>query len=277
MSEHSTTTVEKLNKQTGEIIPVQELPSDIAPYQGISTKRVTPEQEKTLTDKVDENELDVLPTGEIYLSQIGYRRRLNKSFGPGGWALVPRSHLMSKGNLLCREYALFAEGRFIAEAIGEQEYYPNNPRMSYASAAESVKSNALMRCCKDLGVASECWDKRFTEGFKTKFCVIIDNPNPNSRTKKIWVRKGKEDQMKAESEYSESEQPTQSTQGSMGSATGITSITPGQVAMVKSALKRSGKDGNGLMQYLIQEIGVEGIEQIPADKINNVLKWLEAK
>ena len=30
--------------------------------------------------------------------------------------------------------------------------------MVYGKAMEAAKSNALMRCCKDLGVASELWD-----------------------------------------------------------------------------------------------------------------------
>ncbi len=30
--------------------------------------------------------------------------------------------------------------------------------LQYGKACESAKSNALMRCCKDLGIASELWD-----------------------------------------------------------------------------------------------------------------------
>lgn len=34
--------------------------------------------------------------------------------------------------------------------------------MVYGKAMEAAKSNALMRCCKDLGVASELWDPQVT-------------------------------------------------------------------------------------------------------------------
>lgn len=44
--------------------------------------------------------------------------------------------------------------RLVAVARGEQDFFdPNNISM----AAEGCKSNALTRCCKDLGIASELW------------------------------------------------------------------------------------------------------------------------
>ena len=33
---------------------------------------------------------DTFCAGLIYIPEIKYRRMLNKAFGPGGWALVPR-------------------------------------------------------------------------------------------------------------------------------------------------------------------------------------------
>ncbi len=60
---------------------------------------------------------------------------------------------MIKGKILVRDYALFCLGRFVAQAKGEHEAFTTLP-MSIGTAEESAKSNALMRCCKDLGVAS---------------------------------------------------------------------------------------------------------------------------
>lgn len=59
--------------------------------------------------------------------------------------------------MITREYALYAHGRFVAQAMGEHTFY-SRTNLSYGKACESAKSNALMRCCKDLGVASELWD-----------------------------------------------------------------------------------------------------------------------
>ena len=39
------------------------------------------------------------------------------------------------------------------------------------TASEGAKSNALMRCCKDLGVASVLWDPIFIAQWKSKYAV----------------------------------------------------------------------------------------------------------
>ena len=68
-------------------------------------------------------------------------------------------------------------------ARGEQEYFDPS---GIPTATEACKSNALMRCCKDLGIASELWsveianprvipdvsrDPSFIRTFKTKHCA----------------------------------------------------------------------------------------------------------
>lgn len=42
----------------------------------------------------------------------------------------------------------------MSTARGEQAYFDAD---NLATASEGCKSNALMRCCKDLGIASELW------------------------------------------------------------------------------------------------------------------------
>ena len=65
---------------------------------------------------------------------------------------------MTEGaQLITREYALYCQSRFVAQATGEHTFYSKS-NLSYGKACESAKSNALMRCCKDLGIASELWD-----------------------------------------------------------------------------------------------------------------------
>jgi hypothetical protein len=44
--------------------------------------------------------------------------------------------------------------RLVSVARGEQEYFDPS---GVPTATEACKSNALMRCCKDLGIASELW------------------------------------------------------------------------------------------------------------------------
>jgi hypothetical protein len=58
------------------------------------------------------------------------------------------------------------------------------------TAVEGCKSNAMMRCCKDLGVASELWDPRFCRNFMAQHAkeVFVENQLTRKR-RKIWMRK----------------------------------------------------------------------------------------
>lgn len=148
-------------------------PTEPPNYDGISQLTLGEATVKILQQPIPVEDLDVLPTGEVYASQVRYRRILNAAFGPGGWGLRPRGGWLRQDNMLCREYALFVAGHYVSEAIGECEYQENNPRMTWATATEGVKSIALVRCCKDLGIASECWDRHFCDAFQATHCVKV--------------------------------------------------------------------------------------------------------
>lgn len=47
-----------------------------------------------------------------------------------------------------------ADARLVAVARGESEFFDAT---GINNAHEGAKSNALMRCCKDLGIAGELW------------------------------------------------------------------------------------------------------------------------
>lgn len=78
--------------------------------------------------------------------------------------------------------------RLVSIARGEQDYFSKD---GIPTASEGCRSNALMRCCKDLGVASELWDPRFIRKFKTTNLreVFVEHQATKKRTK-IWLRKG---------------------------------------------------------------------------------------
>ena len=58
------------------------------------------------------------------------------------------------------------------------------------TAAEGCKSNALMRCCKDLGIASELWDPRWLRKFKTEYTkeIFVEHILSKKKTK-FFIRK----------------------------------------------------------------------------------------
>lgn len=78
--------------------------------------------------------------------------------------------------------------RFIAQARGECQFFADD---GIATAGEGCKSNALMRCCKDLGIASELWDPRYIRDFKKKWAQEIWVEHVVTKKKRqTWVRKG---------------------------------------------------------------------------------------
>lgn len=163
-------------------------------FHGLGTQSFGKEIQEILGQPIASDDIEITPDGLIYLPEIKYRRILNRSFGAGGWGLAPRSQTMIAKNgfqggagTLTREYALIANGRLVSIARGEQDFFSEK---GIPTATEGCKSNALMRCCKDLGIASELWDPKFIREFKKKYTdnVFVEHV-PTKKKKKIWKRK----------------------------------------------------------------------------------------
>ncbi|KAJ7026159.1 mitochondrial genome maintenance protein [Mycena alexandri] len=197
---NSTSTTTTDLKPTGSETPAAGLPDLSLPeesgptatdwsksYSGLSQQAFAKEIADVLLAPLDPIDIEIKPDGLIYLPEIKYRRVLNRAFGPGAWGLAPRSETNVGPKIVSREYALVCHGRLVAIARGEQEYFDPS---GIPTATEACKSNALMRCSKDLGVASELWDPRFIREFKTKYCVeVFAEHVPTKKKYKLWRRK----------------------------------------------------------------------------------------
>ena len=162
-------------------------------HYGVGSRRFSPEQQTILERVPEDDDIDILPSGEIYYGQVQYRRRLNEAFGPGGWGLIPVGDWSQDGETLIREYALVVEGRIVATGMGEADFQPNNARYSKATAAESLKSIALRRAAKDIGIADDCWDRRFVKRWIKDNAVRVWTEgvakNNKGEKKPMWRRK----------------------------------------------------------------------------------------
>ncbi|BDD58099.1 hypothetical protein MAP00_003406 [Monascus purpureus] len=159
-------------------------------FHGLSAEPFPKEAADILLAPTDPEEVEIKPDGILYLPEIKYRRILNKAFGPGGWGLVPRSESIVTPKTVTREYALVCNGRLVSVARGEQDYFSPD---GIPTATEGCRSNALVRCCKDLGIASELWDPRWIRKFKAEYTreAWVEHV-VNKRKSKIWVRKDDE-------------------------------------------------------------------------------------
>ncbi|KAJ3207297.1 hypothetical protein HDU67_007544 [Dinochytrium kinnereticum] len=148
-------------------------------YKGASQEPFPKHIVDVLLGEIPDKDIEIKP-------EIKYRRILNRAFGPGGWGLVPRGPHTIGNRTISREYALFCLGRFVSQARGEQDYFSED---GLPTATEGCKSNALMRCCKDLGIASELWDPAFIREFKQRACVNVWAVSGSSGARKsIWRR-----------------------------------------------------------------------------------------
>ncbi|KAJ9209640.1 hypothetical protein DTO166G4_8770 [Paecilomyces variotii] len=156
-------------------------------FHGLSAAPFPKEVADILLAETDPEEVEIKPDGIVYLPEIKYRRILNRAFGPGGWGLVPRSESIVTPKTVTREYALVCNGRLVSVARGEQDYFSPD---GIPTATEGCRSNALVRCCKDLGIASELWDPRWIRKFKAKYTreVFVEHV-VTKRKSKIWIRK----------------------------------------------------------------------------------------
>jgi hypothetical protein len=157
-------------------------------FSNISSNSFPKEAIEVLTAPIDVNDVEIKPDGIIFLPEIKYRRILNKAFGPGGWALAPRGKYQKhNNNIVSQEYALFCLGQYIGQAFGEQTF--GIGLKTIATALEGAKSNALMRCCKDIGIASELWDPNFIREWKKNHAVSVWCENQKTKQRKLLYRR----------------------------------------------------------------------------------------
>ena len=159
-------------------------------WHGLGAKPFDTTVQTELAKELAFTDIEIKPDGLIYLPEIKYRRILSKAFGPGGWGLVPRSETIVTPKLVTREYGLVCHGQLVSVARGEQDYFSES---GIPTATEGCKSNALMRCCKDLGIGSELWDPVFIKRFKSEQCIdkFVEHITTKKK-KKIWLRKDRQ-------------------------------------------------------------------------------------
>jgi hypothetical protein len=114
----------------------------------------------------------------IYIEHAFLRDRLNQAIGTCQWSIVPRNRWAEEFTIPARtgkpevhgtrvyvEAMLIIRGAFVAEAVGDMDYYPKNNQQNYGDAVEGAKTAALRRCCKEIGIGLQAWKKDWCEGW----------------------------------------------------------------------------------------------------------------
>lgn len=155
------------------------------------TIKITPKQKKILYEKVNPKDVEIKPTGQIYLPWGWYQTKLREVFG-FEWELFPGGKANMVGRLVIREWWLIIQGKPYGNAFGECDYIANNPVMTYGDAIEGTKSNATTRLCKGLGMASELWNPTWVKNWIAEYAeTYIDKGKIRWRKKDTTKKKTK--------------------------------------------------------------------------------------
>lgn len=152
----------------------------------ITRESFSSEIANTLKKDIPVEQIEIKPDGMIYLPEIFYRKRLLDAFGPGGWCLLPKSDILLVEGYYIREYGLYCQGNFVSQAFGEES---QSSIMGPSTAIESIKSQALMRCCKDIGIAADLWNPNYIRSFKSQYCISLPCEHAISKKQKVLWRK----------------------------------------------------------------------------------------
>lgn len=143
---------------------------------------LTPEESKSLQETFPDEAFKPGAAGKdelIYIEHASLRDRFNSVLGLGQWALIltrpywaelyqvwdKESGGKKSATRIYAQCALLVRGSYVAEAIGDSSYFPDNARMNYGDAAEGAKSQAFRRCAKEFGVGLQAWHKDWCDGW----------------------------------------------------------------------------------------------------------------
>jgi len=143
-------------------------------FQNMSIGGLPEEASKIILKETDADlvEFKDRKTGIIYMPTVHCRARLTDAFGLAGWALQENeATINTEQEKFFFKGSLYVHGRFIAQAIGAQQYFNNNKSQDYSDAYESAKTDCLSRCCKDLSMFKELWMPHWISKWKKDYAV----------------------------------------------------------------------------------------------------------
>lgn len=168
-------------EQPKQITPAQAKVEAIASltmsaYQKAATLQLSKEETAMLQEDFPDEAFRPGAAGKehlLYIEHAFLRDRFVKVFGMGGWAIIPRNRWAEpfvtqkgvEGSRVYVEAMLVVRGAFVAEAVGEMEYYPKNPAQNYGDAVEGAKTAAFRRCAKEFGVGLQAWKTEWCHGW----------------------------------------------------------------------------------------------------------------
>lgn len=135
--------------------------------------------------------------GSLYVLSSFYPDLLNRTFGVGGWNIIPISEPTFIQNqdgskIVTREFGLYFLGRFMVMGVADGPLYHNVGYKSGLSYAfEFAKREALAFCCKELGMAKNIYEEEFVKKWRDENADTVTCEHLTTKlTKQMWIKKG---------------------------------------------------------------------------------------
>lgn len=225
------------------------LPSDpMMTASFVGTLKLKDKQIAALRRPLDPSEIDWKPLVKDgppilpYVSHNPCRDRLDAAFGLGGWGMVPVGMPKEKDGVIYVPFAMVVDGVPRIYAWGEQAYHDNNKQMTYGDALEGAKSNAIVRCGKELGIGRELWTKAYRERLQG------------------GRRGGKQQEMAAD--YPPQQPPRREPPAHGSHARVRTPITEKQLRRLWVVIRNSGRGQEEVKAWLFQRYGLDSTKKI---------------
>jgi len=282
---------------------------------GLVELKLSPAEEKVLSEPVDESKVMIRPDGIAYLPHAEYTRWFNRAFGRCGWSIVPVGKATTSGRSVVIPYVLYVHRTPVALAMGEQDYFDNNAGQTYGDAIESTVASGLRRCAKRLGVGLELWDRDWLRRWQAVHAIPVkvrkkkrtrdmnaapeyymatewrkptDPPLPfekgagrveddgEGHGPADWVRGPSEPQQPRQGRR----QPRQENRPEPDAGTHAHAgddVTPQQRARLNTLIGNSGRDEAEVLQWLKQAYGYDHTGQVKRAEYERVCKAVEAQ
>lgn len=153
---------------------------------GLSRLKLTDREHEALMAPFGDDAHEILPTGEVYIPHVWYRKRLTDVFGPTGHGLSG-GEPKREGNAILREWVLLIRGVAVGSAWGEGSYKENNRRDKWSNATEASQSHAVSRICgKHLCLAPYLWSSRWQFRYRMQNGVFVDVRDRHGEIMQEW-------------------------------------------------------------------------------------------
>ena len=167
------------------------------PFVGMSKEPLSEDVLTLLRTPPPPADIRIKRDGTLYVLSSFYPDLLNRTFGVGGWSIIPISEptflqTQDGSKILSREFGLYFLGSFMIMGIAEGPLYQNvGFKTGVSYAFEFAKREALTICCRELGMAKNLYEDGFVSKWRDENADTVTCEHLTTKvTKQMWIRKG---------------------------------------------------------------------------------------